>query len=1289
MTCRRLKKGQVSIEQILILGFVLLVGILILNFFGFFADPIGTKINQSKIYWSSISSPFKLTEFGIYKHQAADGVLFSVRLKITNPTNQKLTIRKLEFSSASFADVYQGQNYLGKTNNLYLTFFPSESKIIDIYSFEPNSKPNLYNPSKVFESYLTIYFDSALLNQIQQGSVPLVDYISPYEGSYSQYENIFNNETGCPTGFIPCPDVQNCVPDGYCLSNGSACLPPNIICNNDCCQIGEICYNGACVLSGSINCNPPNILCGPDPTNSYYCCNASNSICDQVSKQCVVCTSPNSIPCNRVCCPDGQFCNQQTSSCLSSCSPPNFVCPAGSSNCCNGSIFSYCDPLSGSCLSTCNPPNIVCGPDENGITYCCDSTTSICNTTTNRCQSCPSGVSCNNQCCKQNYICLGENCFCPLPQRYYIGGEEFCCPPNHIYNYTTQSCEPCQQPTISCLDKCCEANTICDISNTPTTSCVNCCPANTFNCEDKYCCKYKDACINGQCVNYCLDTQIACPRPDGSIICCNQNSELCSQPDGACIPTASCEPSQQCGKFCCKGTQFCYDGRCVDSYPQPPKCPDELFSTCPQSQTCGLVGVDEFGNPIIINETCCPAGYYCANYTGQCCAAEPCPRLIEFTTSTGSVFVQVGECCASGSACYPQQGQDLSNQTCCDYQPYAVSYTYREGEMNDYNQTTQYFSNFCGIYCCPNGTGCINSTLQICCSPNQTCRIGNSISGYNYTCCPSNSICGSIQTNPPSSNYGDLTYVCCPENRQCNLPRDSNTLPSTCCPEGKTCINDFCCEDSRACRATNPENSICCDEGKECIYSSTTNSSPICCELSHIYGHPDFPVNLSKSNRALECCPEPVSCIDNNGNLCGEGIPILDPIQKTLSCPENCQMVCRSSCSPPNQLCNLTSGVECCTDPEKCLKKSSDNQNICCPSAQQAYACENGALPNSTNCPNEICCMDSDQLLDLSGFSPPPPLQSGKYCCVNDPNSGSVFVACGNSTSQTTKSVCCEANKCKTPALFSDYSICCPSQEDILCQIKNLSDVNPFVCCPKDRCIKYNENLQPPNGLCCPESTIACVYSAIVPPKVECCNLSISVCSSNPDPDNQSTICCPIERFAPVAKTTRGGFIYQTGPEYICCSNTQVLRNFAGRPSLCCPEGTIPISDPSLGKLCCSYSPNSCVSCPPTSIPCLSGYGDLLDCCDPSSVCLGGERDPDYSNSHCCPVDRYLRSVLIDGSISDTFVCCSTKSKLIIEDNAYCCPQEYIAIGTQCCKKTDPSLCISIHIGGDGGGTSP
>ncbi|MCX8163663.1 MAG: hypothetical protein N3D10_03880, partial [Candidatus Micrarchaeota archaeon] len=602
-----IKRGQISIEQIIILGFVLLLGVLVLNFFGFFSDPTATKVKQSKIYWSAIAYPIKITEFGISKYEAEDGVLFAATINLNNPTAEKITIRKLIFEKGKFEDVYEGERYLGKANNLYILLLPSSSKTITLYSFEQKNSPNLYNPARVFESQLTIYFDSSLPNQIQKSTSPIVDYIGQYSGAYSQSQNLFNNQTFCPTGYVPCPDSNNCVPSGYCLPSGAACLPPNTVCNNNCCSQQQICYNGECRMMGDISCEPPNIFCGPDEKNSYYCCDATNSICDQNLKKCVVCSSPNSVACNRVCCPDGQYCDRQNSRCLSSCSSPNFVCPANSSNCCDGNIYSYCDPATGSCLRAgeCTPPKISCGPDENGITYCCDGRTSICNSTSRKCQNCPSGIACAGQCCKQNYLCLGGSCYCPLSQRYYIAGEEFCCPENHIYNYSIARCEPCAQEQIACKDKCCLNNTICNIANNPT-QCVDCCPDNTFNCEDKYCCNYSSACISGQCVEYCPANQVACLQPNGSISCCPEGF-LCSQPSGACVPIQGCDSSLQCGKFCCQENQYCYDGRCVDSYPQPPKCPSELRFSCPQQRLCGIAAIDQFGNPYwdLNNSVCC------------------------------------------------------------------------------------------------------------------------------------------------------------------------------------------------------------------------------------------------------------------------------------------------------------------------------------------------------------------------------------------------------------------------------------------------------------------------------------------------------------------------------------------------------------------------------------------------------------------------------------------------------------------------------------------------------------
>ncbi|MFN3910370.1 MAG: hypothetical protein ACK4J0_04040, partial [Candidatus Anstonellaceae archaeon] len=196
LNLERKAKGQVSIEQIFILGFIILLALLILNFLGFFSDSTSTKINQSKIYWSSIASPFKISEFGLGVFEASDEVNLNLTLKISNPTSQTLVIKKLNLSKGNFLDVYENGQYLGRTSDLYISFLPGATKTLTITSFEP--KESAYLPTKVFDIPLTIIFDSSLPNQIQEGSTPLTDYVSSVLVSGT---GILGGN-GCPSGYV-------------------------------------------------------------------------------------------------------------------------------------------------------------------------------------------------------------------------------------------------------------------------------------------------------------------------------------------------------------------------------------------------------------------------------------------------------------------------------------------------------------------------------------------------------------------------------------------------------------------------------------------------------------------------------------------------------------------------------------------------------------------------------------------------------------------------------------------------------------------------------------------------------------------------------------------------------------------------------------------------------------------------------------------------------------------------------------------------------------------------------
>jgi hypothetical protein len=1146
-TGKQKKLGQVSVENILILGFILILLILVLNILSFFSDNTDTKITQSKLYWSSMANPIKITAFALSKYEASDGVFLNLSATFFNPTDQKIVIRKLILSKGNFADVFDSAgNYKGKTDSLFIVLLPSTQITLNILSFQSLTDKNLYSPSRVFDLGLSIVFDSNLPSQTQIGTTNLVNYLGEAT-SYMGSQNIFQN--GCPVGFIPCPDVAHCVPPQFCVGNqNQICIPPNIICSSNCCTPPQVCLDGTCTTS--LSCEAPNRLCGP--INGVYYCIGPNQICTPNGPQ--SCSSPNSIVCNTVCCPDNTFCSWDSSSCLGSCNQPNFVCPSGSSNCCTSPPSSYCDPNSGSCLSSCASPKITCGPDANGITYCCDGTTQICDQQTKTCQTCPTNyLACDGSiCCPPNYICLDGSCFCPPERKYTINGQEMCCPQGSIYNPQTNQCEPCQTQQIGCLDKCCESNTLCDISNPPTTTCTDCCPANTFNCNNKYCCNTSSACINGMCLPSCPSTQIACPKSDGSVVCCPSNT-LCGQPSGVCIPTSSCPSSQQCGTFCCEAGQFCYDGACVSSYPDPLKC-NEISSTCPQERQCGTVGIDDLGNIILIPTTCCAAGEYCANETGQCCSSQICPKIRVFSTSLGDVQTSVGQCCASSTQCMPEVGQSLSNQTCCDYNSQAATYSYRTGSASEYSTTTLNFSNDCGGYCCPDGTGCIDDSPPTCCSSESICRVGNSSVGYIISCCPSGSSCAYINYTTDRTHYENLTSLCCPENRQCLISGSSTELPVTCCPEGTGCTGgNSCCPQANYCQASPLSNSLCCDSGTECIYSSSDNSAPLCCPLENIYNPiGDDYINLeSYGFHSLACCSEPVMCKDKRtGQDCPAGTnPIINPTTKSISCPSGCYIACNSLCQ--NQQCSNSSGTFCCATDESCLQSSTNPPPgpLCCPPENISISCENGQDP--PNCGNtQICCLDRRQNLTFN---------NQKFCCIN--NATDVFVACGSESSPSTKSNCCPSNLCKW--LGSEFSACCGSQEDVLCQ---LTESN-YVCCPSDRCAAYRLEFAPLVGICCPYGTSVCDRRGSSPSKLECCPFG-TMCSASLDPDNPSTYCCPLNRYLRLLFLPEDPPYYAyPSDSFTCCSHTQILPTPNG--AFCCPDGSDVAYSSSQGGYCC------------------------------------------------------------------------------------------------------------------------
>ena len=1142
------KKAQISLEQIAIL-----VGIFILLFIIYsiiFASPdVSLKINQSKIYWTSVATPFKLSDYALSIQEGTDALKQTLYLKILNPTTQNLVIRKISINKAKFEDVYDSTgNYLGKASNLYIKFLPNQQKEIFITSYQLKSDSNLYFPSKVFELNLKIMYDSALPSQIQTSQTPITDYLA----SFIQTNQSFFAASGCQNGFVPCPDTNNCVPPQYCINNNYICTPPNFICNNNCCAPGQVCFEGSC--SSNPTCLQDQRLCC-DSNNNCYCID-NTQICTPSGPK--KCTSPNSVVCNTVCCPDGQFCDWQNSRCLSTCQLPDFPCPP-SNNCCDANTYSYCDPNTGNCLanSECSAPKHVCGPDQNGITYCC-AQNQYCNSTTFQCENCAANqIGCGSNCCPPNFDCLdGSSCYCPPERSYYIDSTLYCCPPGQIYNQTTQSCEPCAQNTFACKDKCCLNSTLCDTS-TSSFVCINCCPDNSYNCLDLYCCNYSSACVIGSsgpsCVQVCQPNQIACKGPTG-YSCCSSN-QYCIEGVG-CVN--NCDQGLTCGKFCCQEGQYCYDGRCVSQLPPNPKC-TEYNLVCPDSRLCGGVGLDNFGNPILIPTTCCPAGTYCANNTGTCCTSQPC-----LFNDSGIIK---GNCCAQGETCvYNSTNSSVvstTNMVCCS-QEQRASYTAYEGPSDNFTSSTFSFSTMCdstnGPICCPSPSACINDSFagnQVCCNESSICLVGSGPISFRYwTCCPPGYNCGAIG-GQGINNYSKLNYTCCPPNRQVSIQGDSNTLPYNCCPEGNVSIGgDSCCDQNKACNTSS--GMTCCAPGTICAYPNYQPWDPstvdgFCCPPQNILVNNSYPY--------YRCCLSEVKCKNNSDNTkdcsVNNGNPYNDSDGIPYACPGGCHLACDTPfCQGQNITCQNSSGLNCC-DPSPpqnldCLNSSTTNEPMCCPPPPSPPTSPTVPPVSATKVLGDqittenVCCTDQNQLVQNS---------TGTYCCVN--TNDKIYIKCENNAptdpSRPINPSCCEQDKCKRTQTVpvqqqssQDVYLCCPSSTDELCNIGTLS-VENYICCHQGQCAEPQGSL---NGKCCPVGTIRCSHPAVV----ECCNAS-SDCLDNPDPENPSTYCCPSDRYVPQLQVDQNG-LWSYG-EPVCCPHTR-LGNRPDRGNYCCPDGYIP-----------------------------------------------------------------------------------------------------------------------------------
>ncbi|MGC4122956.1 MAG: hypothetical protein QM765_51985 [Myxococcales bacterium] len=473
-------------------------------------------------------------------------------------------------------------------------------------------------------------------------------------------------DDGCGGRCGTCPQATGCA--------GGQCRPcPNsLLCEGTCCDVDQACVDRVCVTCG---CKEG--ACGLDSCGRPCGACPWSTVCSTTTWRCVkqdLCANVDCSPgtvcdpadgacrCSATSCPSGQICDLVTGSCRTQdcaqvcsaempCQPDTGTCRCTPTTCQAGR---RCDPGSGRCVEQ------ACWPACGGETPVCDLSTLTC-----RCNatSCPSGQVCD----AVTGRCVADTCWPPC------GGERpYCVPGVWTCSCTATSCAGgwrCDLVSGVCVEQACSPACggeapVCDVTN---NRCL-CTPGS---------CAVGRRCVNGSCQG--AGCSPACsgetPECDASTMTCKCNLVSCPagmfcDPQGACRPSAPCDPAWQLG---CAPGEGCYldaasgSYRCVNAGSSPVGTPCSRGEECRAGADClgsgGTRTCVEYCDPetsvgCVVNDTCNAT----ASHLGVC-GACPADRLCGLCCPSG--LACVSGACMGGESCSPLATNDcLAGQGC-------------------------------------------------------------------------------------------------------------------------------------------------------------------------------------------------------------------------------------------------------------------------------------------------------------------------------------------------------------------------------------------------------------------------------------------------------------------------------------------------------------------------------------------------------------------------------------------------------------------------------------------------
>jgi hypothetical protein len=292
------KRGQSTVELLVILGVMMLVASVALFVYEGFLDPSGAKILKSKAYWAGMSYGVQLSDWMllVVDDSSAQKVEANLTLMIKNPRSDTIAIKKIEIEQGNFENVWIAQSavFAGKSDSLYLVIAPKSTVQIIVQHFEEGI--DRYVPSDVYELDTTFVYETADgLEMTQKGSLPIVGRKQATQSTLG----------GCPSGTEECPDTTHCCPNGFCggaqndicsstiknCNSSDPFNPSNQFCVQAGCEADEYCNAVTCECiekplvacsDGDPNFNAHTMICSDDCEDNfgeYFYCNATTCNC--------------------------------------------------------------------------------------------------------------------------------------------------------------------------------------------------------------------------------------------------------------------------------------------------------------------------------------------------------------------------------------------------------------------------------------------------------------------------------------------------------------------------------------------------------------------------------------------------------------------------------------------------------------------------------------------------------------------------------------------------------------------------------------------------------------------------------------------------------------------------------------------------------------------------------------------------------------------------------------------------------------------------------------------------